>query len=107
MISWPEDVLFVIKILMLDIQTLTTFHLAMRSLTVTLLYCMPYGTAKTAAGENVGNSEGLVVGTGVGLVVGTGVGLLIGTGAIMGDLMSENNPAKEREQQILHIEEEE
>ena len=67
---------------------------------------MPYGIApKKAAGENVGNSEGLVVGTGVGLVVGTGVGpvgagvgLLVGTGAIVGDLMSENNPAKEREQ---------
>ena len=69
----------------------------MRSLTCTLLYCMPYGIAKTAVGEIVGNSEGLVVGTGVGLVVGTGVGLLIGTGAIMGDLLSENNPAKERE----------
>ena len=30
--------------------------------------------------------------------VGTGVGLVVGTGAIAGDLMSENNPAKEREQ---------
>ena len=67
---------------------------------------MPYGIApKKAAGENVGNSEGLVVGTGVGLVVGTGVGpvgagvgLVVGTGAIVGDLLSENNPAKEREQ---------
>ena len=59
---------------------------------------MPYGIApKNSAGENVGNSEGLVVGTGVG-PVGAGVGLLIGTGAIVGDLMSENNPAKEREQ---------
>ena len=36
-------------------------------------------------------------GFGVGLV-GTGVGLLIGTGAIIGDLLSENIPAKEREQ---------
>ena len=29
MISLAEDALFVIKILMLDIQTLTTFHLAL------------------------------------------------------------------------------
>ena len=67
---------------------------------------MPYGIApKNSAGENVGNSEGLVVGTGVVIVVGTGVGpvgtgvgLVVGTGAIVGDLLSENNPAKEREQ---------
>ena len=52
----------------------------MRSLTCKLLYCMPYGTAKTAAGANVGNSEGLVVGTGVGIAVGTVVGILVGTG---------------------------
>ena len=87
----------------------------MRSLTVTLLYCMPYGIApKKAAGANVGTSEGLVVGTGVsivvgtvvgivvgtgvGIAVGTGVGIAVGTGAIVGDLLSENNPAKEREQ---------
>ena len=89
----------------------------MRSLTVTLLYCMPYGTAKTAVGENVGTGVGpvgtvvgtgvglvvgagvgLVVGTGVGIAVGIGVGIAVGTGAIVGDLMSENNPAKEREQ---------
>ena len=54
----------------------------MRSLTVTLLYCMPYGTAKTAAGEDVGNSEGLVVGAGVSIVVGTGVGDVVGTGVV-------------------------
>ena len=53
----------------------------MRSLTVTLLYCMPYGIA-----ELVGENDG----TGVGIVVGTGVGV--------GDLSSKNNPAKEREQ---------
>ena len=50
---------------------------------------MPYGIAELV-GENVG--------TGVGIVVGTGVGV--------GGLMSDNNPTKEREQQILHIEEE-
>ena len=60
---------------------------------------MPYGIApKKAAGENVGNSEGLVGGTGVGLNVGICVGLVVGTGVGVGDLMSENNPAKEREQ---------
>ena len=63
---------------------------------VTLLYCMPYGIAELV-GENVGTGVGIVVGTGVG-PVGTGVGLVVGTGAIVGDLMSENNPAKEREQ---------
>ena len=64
---------------------------------------MPYGIApKNSAGENVGNSEGLVVGTGVG-PVGTGVGIVVGTGVGVGGSMSENNPAKEREQQILHI----
>ena len=68
----------------------------MRSLTVTLLYCMPYGTAKTAAGENVGT--GVVVGLGVGLVVGTTVCIVVGTGVGVGGSMSENNPAKEREQ---------
>ena len=52
----------------------------MRSLTVTLLYCMPYGTAKTAAGENVGTGVGLNVGTGVGIVVGIIVGIVVGTG---------------------------
>ena len=51
----------------------------MSSLTVTLLYCMPYGIAELV-GENVGNSEGLVVGTGVGIAVGTVVGILVGTG---------------------------
>ena len=47
----------------------------MRSLTVTLLYCMPYGIAELV-GENDGTGVGIVVGTGVGLVVGTGVGLV-------------------------------
>ena len=60
---------------------------------------MPYGIAELVGG-NVGTGVGpvgTVVGTGVG-PVGAGVGLLIGTGAIVGDLVSENIPAKEREQ---------
>ena len=65
-----QNVLFVISLIMSN-----QHPLAMRSLTVTLLYCMPYGIAELV-GENVGNSEGLVVGTGVGIVVGTGVGLV-------------------------------
>ena len=39
----------------------------MSSLTVTLLYCMPYGIAELV-GENVGTGVGIVVGTCVGLV---------------------------------------
>ena len=38
------------------------------------------------------------VGTGVGIVVGVGVGDVVGTGVGVGDWMSENIPAKEREQ---------
>ena len=55
------------------------------------LTCVTYSTVQSGFGVGP-------VGAGVGLVVGTGVGLLIGTGAIVGDLLSENNPAKEREQ---------